>query len=157
MDTILTAAQHAYIRLGWLKSAPVRWALALAYTLFLTLLLIQSSGHPYVGQPAPPGPPDFRREVFLTTGHIIGFSVLTWLWWWTLLPKLPSHRALFASVGFALIFGAMTEFAQIAVPDRSASWFDLLTNWVVTFAAAQVIQRVVVPWQIRHPNPGIMK
>jgi VanZ family protein len=128
-----------YHRLGPLRSQPFRLCLAFAWTILLTVLLTQSSGHPVVGPPAPPGAPNLLREIELTCGHIVGFFGLVMLWWWALSLSLAEPRALFVAVGFALIFGVMTEVAQSAVPDREVSLFDLAVNWSVTIIAAVFI------------------
>lgn len=122
---------------NWLPQNPLaRQIITLAYTTLLTVMLLQSSSHPYVGPAAPPGAPDPGRELLLTSGHIIGFSLLVLFWWWTL---SPSPRALVLTVVIALLLGTITEILQSLVPDRSASLFDLATNYVVTLAAAWII------------------
>jgi VanZ family protein len=122
-----------------LNSTPFRWALALGFTLLSTVMLVQSSARPIVGPPAPPGPPDLQREILLTLGHVVVFFILVVLWWWALRPGRPSARALFVAVGFALIFGVLTELAQTLLPDRQASLFDLAVNWSVTIGTASLI------------------
>jgi VanZ family protein len=138
-----------YARLGILKSHPVRWLLALAYTLLVTVMLVQSSGQPMIGPPAPPGPPSLLRELELTMGHIVAFSGLVVLWWWAMQAILSPPRALFVAVGFAVIFGFMSELAQTLVSDRQASLFDLAVNWTSTvFTAAFILEK----WRdTRHP------
>lgn len=119
-----------------------RRALALGFTLLTTVMLVQSSGQPIVGPPAPPGAPDLKREIELTIGHIVVFTSLVVLWWWAFLPDLPSRRALFVAVGFALIYGVITELAQTAVPDREVSLYDMAVNWCSTaIAAFLIVQR----------------
>ncbi len=136
---LMELAVHSYHRLGPLKSQPFRLCLAFAWTMLVTVLLVQSSGHPMIGPPAPPGTPSLTRELELTAGHVITFFVLVVLWWWALSTALAEPRALFVAVGFALIFGLLTEVAQSAVPDREVSLFDLAVNWSVTIIAAVVI------------------
>jgi VanZ family protein len=128
---LLSAIMHPMFRRG----------LALSFTLLATIVLVQSSSHPVVGPPAPPGDPDLKREIELTIGHIATFSTLVSLWWWALLPDFPSRRALFVAVGFALIYGVITELAQTFVPDREVSFYDIAVNWVTTVLAAIVILR----------------
>ena len=130
---------HVYDRLGLFKSQPFRIALAFGWTILVTIMLVQSSGQPMVGPPAPPGQPSLTRELELTAGHVVTFFVLVVLWWWALSSSLTEPRALFVAVGFALIFGILTEFAQSAVPDRQVSLFDLAVNWSVTIMAAVAI------------------
>ena len=116
-----------------------RRAVALGFTLLTTVMLVQSSSHPIVGPPAPPGAPDLKREIELTIGHVVVFTSLVGLWWWAFLPDLPSRRALFVAVGFALIYGVITELAQTAVPDREVSLYDVVMNWCSTALAATFI------------------
>lgn len=111
----------------------------MGFTLLTTVLLVQSSSQPIVGPPAPPGAPDLKREIELTIGHIVVFTTLVGLWWWALLPDLPSERALFVAVGFALIYGVITELAQSVVPDREVSFYDVAVNWCSTALAAWLI------------------
>jgi VanZ family protein len=119
-----------------------RRTLALSFTLLTTVLLVQSSSKPILGPPAPSGHPDLMREIELTFGHIVAFGTLVSLWWWALVPNLPSQRALFVAVGFALIYGVITELAQSAVPDREVSLFDVAVNWCTTaLTAVTIVQR----------------
>jgi VanZ family protein len=121
----------------------LRYFPAIAFTLLCTVMLVQSSSQPMVGPPAPPGEPDLMREILLTFGHIGAFSGVVSLWCWALLPALSLRRALFVAVGFALIYGGLTEFAQSFVPDREVSLFDLAVNWTTTAITAALI----VHWQ----------
>jgi VanZ family protein len=116
----------------------LRFAYALAWTALVTLLLVQSSSHPVVGPAAPPGQPSLEREIFLTSGHIVAFSILTFLWWWALLPI--SAHPLTHTIVIGLILGLVTEWAQALVPDRSASLFDMATNVLVIGVTAWLIR-----------------
>jgi len=111
---------------------------ALAWTALVTLVLVQSSSQPVVGPAAPPGPPTLEREILLTSGHIVAFSILTFLWWWALLTISP--RPLLHAILIGLALGIVTEWAQTLVPDRSASLFDMATNIVVIGLTAWVIR-----------------
>ncbi|MEO8612454.1 MAG: VanZ family protein [Chloroflexota bacterium] len=134
------------LKLTWLPQNPlVRQIIALAYTAVLTVALLQSSSHPYVGPPAPPGAPDPGRELFLTSGHIIGFTLLVLLWWWVLSPW---PRPLLIAVLIALLLGTITEILQSLVPDRSSNLFDLATNYIVTLAVAWIIHT----YRVRKAN-----
>lgn len=139
MSSLVAVASLLYDGLGPLKQPPLRVLLALAWTLFATVLLVQSSSSPVVGPPAPPGDPELVREVQLIFGHITVFSVLVCLWWWALTAYIPETRVLFVAVAFALIFGAITEWAQTFSANRSASIFDLAVNWAVTLITAILI------------------
>lgn len=115
----------------------LRQVIALAYSALLTLILLQSSSQPYIGPAAPPGPPDLARELLLTTGHVAGFALLVFVWW-RALP--PTAHGLLIAVCIGLALGTITELLQNLVPDRSASLFDLATNYAVTLATAWVIR-----------------
>lgn len=136
MTRLIGACIDLCDRHGILRRPHIRAVLALAWTLLLTVLLVQPSSQPVIGPPAPPGPPSLARETMLTLGHIVGFSMLVMLWWWALSPRRSLRRSLFVAVGFALIFGALTELAQIASANRSPSLVDLIVNWGVTAATA---------------------
>lgn len=128
-----------------MKTLPIhpflRGLIALAYTAFMTLVLLQSSGQPVVGPPAPPGPPTLEREILLTVGHLVAFSLLTVLWTWTFYPRLSLKRALLLAVLIGFGLGFVTEIAQTLVPDRSASGFDMLVNAVSVLAVALFFYR----------------
>jgi VanZ family protein len=139
MQTLLRWLTPLYDRLGILKSTPVRYVLAITWTLYSTVLLVQSSGNPVVGRPAPPGPPTMDREIILTIGHIVVFSTLVILWQWALSTFRPVRAALFVATGFAVIFGVISELAQFAVPDRTVSLGDLSVNVLAALGASLVI------------------
>jgi VanZ family protein len=117
---------------------------ALVWVTLVTVTLLQSSSAPVVGPPAPPGPPDYQRELLLTTGHIVAFSVMLVLLWWAL---RPAPRALPVSLVTCLVLGILTEFLQALVPDRSVSLGDLVVNCLVSLAAA-----LLVYWKVERPT-----
>ena len=107
----------------------------------MTLVLVQSSGQPVVGPPAPPGPPTPERELLLTSGHIISFAILNLIWVWALSPTMSFQRRLVMALVIAFTLGLVTELAQNYVPDRSASIEDLLVNWITTIVTLWWIRR----------------
>ena len=109
-------------------STPIRWLLAIAYTLLITVILLQSAVQPVIDTGIPPGPPSFERELFFSIMHVLGFGLLTVLWWWALLVYLPHRRALIVAVVIALVFGAVTEWLQGFAPDRAVQITDFLAN-----------------------------
>ena len=126
----------------WLWKRPaLRWVYALAWTALLLVLLLQSSSQPVIGPAAPPGKPTLAREILLTSGHLIGFGVLTVLWWRALVTKQSARVALIGAVVISLALGVMTELAQATIPDRMASLFDVAANSIVTVATAWAIFR----------------
>ncbi|MCC6614294.1 MAG: VanZ family protein [Anaerolineae bacterium] len=125
--------ESSFLALYW------RYFPALLYTVFVTILLLQPSNQPLIGPPAPPGPPSFRREVFLTIGHLCVFSGLLTCWWWALLPTHTFERALRTSVVACIVFGIVSELLQTFSVYRSVSVIDasanigavLLTAWAI--------------------------
>ncbi len=118
----------------------LRVLVALAYTALLTLVLLQSSMKPVVG-PVAPREYNLAWEIFLTTGHLVGFSLLVFLIWSALTTVTSPTRSLVIAVVFACLMGLITEILQSIVPDRSASLFDLVCDWGVAFAVAYAIHR----------------
>jgi len=125
----------------WAQPA-LRLVCALGWTALVLILLLQSSSEPVIGPSAPPGQPTLAREILLTTGHIVGFGLMTALWWWALITLLPARSALTGAIIIALVVGVTTEMAQAALPDRTPSLFDLAVNVVATLATARGIQRL---------------
>lgn len=106
------------------------------WMVLVTVTLLQSSGHPVIGQPAPPGHPDATREFFLTMGHVVAFSVMTALLWWAL---HPARHALVVALVFCVVYGGATELLQTLVPDRGASWDDFAVDCIVSGVVALAI------------------
>lgn len=120
---------------------PVRWIIAIVYVGVLTLVLLQSSAEPVVG-PVAPKEYDLGWDILLTIGHIIGFTLLVAILWWAQVTVSTTTRALIMALLFAMLLGVVTEILQTLVPDRSASWFDLLVDWGVALATVYGIRRL---------------
>jgi VanZ family protein len=135
---------YVFRLLNRLQSFPTlfRWLIAIAYTILLTITLIQPSRTPLIGPAAPLGPPDAAREVFLTAMHVLGFTLLVVIVWWAFESVTPARRALWVALGFALVFSPLTEFLQMLVPGRGASLWDWGVNTLATLTAAMVWWRV---------------
>jgi VanZ family protein len=118
----------------------LRWIVAVVYTAFLTLLLLQSSAHPLVG-PVAPRDQNLLWEILLIIGHIIGFGLLVLVIWSALMTGASFRWALIVAVIFACALGFVTEALQSLVPDRSVSLFDLLVNWAASASAGRYLAR----------------
>jgi hypothetical protein len=92
-----------------------RIILAMGYTTLLTVVLLQSSAHPYVG-PSAPRAFDLRWEILMTTAHLTGFALLVIFIWSALVTVMSSNRALIVAVIFACSLGLITELLQTLVP-----------------------------------------
>ena len=116
----------------------LRWLFALVWVGVVTLTLLQSSEHPLVGPPQPPGPVSLEREIFLTSAHITAFAGMMFLIWWGL---QPARRALFVALVFSLCYGVATELLQTLVIDRGASFSDLFFDFAASGMMAYLIHR----------------
>lgn len=61
--------------------------------------------------------------------HIVIFAILTALWFWALVIRLPRNRSLVISIGFAVVLGIVTEIGQYFV-HRSSMIFDVMADFV---------------------------
>lgn len=118
----------------------LRIVVAIVYLAVLTLILLQSSAHPYLG---PSAPPEFNLawEMLMTASHLTCFGLLVLVIWSALITVTTSNRALVVAVIFACSLGLVTELLQMLVPDRGASLFDLACDWGVAFLVAYAIHR----------------
>ena len=123
----------------------LRIAVALVYLVVLTVILLQSSAHPYLG---PSAPPEFNLawEILMTLSHLTCFGLLVVVIWSALTTVTTSNRALVVGILFACSLGLITELLQTLVPDRGASLFDLACDCGIAFAVAYLIHR-----QMRKP------
>ena len=118
----------------------LRIVVAIGYIAVLTLILLQSSAHPYLG---PSAPPEFNLgwEILMTLAHLTCFGLLVVVIWSALTTVTSSNRALVVAVLFACSLGLITELLQTLVPDRGASLFDLACDCGVAFSVAYLIHR----------------
>lgn len=116
----------------------LRWLFALIWVGVVTLTLLQSSEHPLVGPPQPPGPVSLEREIFLTSAHIVAFAGMMFLIWWGL---QPARRALLVALIFCMSYGVATELLQTLVIDRGASFSDLFFDFAASGMMAYLIHR----------------
>ncbi len=124
------------------SAPPVRWLVALVWTLWISIILIQPEAQPVIDIGLRPAPPSFERELVFTAGHVIAFGVTALLWWWVMTRYTANPRALIVSVCITLIIGIVTESLQAYAPDRHPSIADLLAN----VAGASL----VALWLYRH-------
>ena len=90
--------------LGILQSAPVRWIVAICWTLLLTLLLLQPEADPLIDLGLPGGQ-SLWREILFSALHLLAFALTCVLWFWTLRSALPSRTSLLAAALIAVALG----------------------------------------------------
>ncbi len=115
--------------------------MALGWTIWISIILIQPESQPLIDIGVRPAPPTLEREIFFTSLHVIAFATMAALWWWALMERLPHWRALLAAVIIAIGFGIFTESMQAFAPDRYPSFIDLLANISGALGMAYIINR----------------
>ena len=118
MNTLLRFANHRF----------TRWGLALAWTLYLTILLLQPELQPIIPTGLQPAPPSFEREVFYTSIHLLFFGITAVLWCFALEKDLSPMMVLLIAALFLVSYGFVTELAQGTVPGRTPQVGDMLAN-----------------------------
>lgn len=128
--------------LHYLKPFPIRLGITLTYTITLFVILVQPAAQPVIPTGIPLAPPSIERELFFSTLHIIGFGLLTTLWFWAFDAILPTTQAIISAALIALAIGFLTEYLQTLVPDRGFQVIDLGANMIGISIAAWVIRRL---------------
>ncbi|MDE2852705.1 MAG: VanZ family protein [Chloroflexota bacterium] len=123
------------------QMTPARWALAIGWTLLLTLLLLQPETNPVIDLGLPRGDSSLQREIFFSALHLLAFALTCLLWFWALTGAFTLRTSLFIAVLIAIALGVLTESLQTLTQDRHASWIDLLANSLGAMAAARFIWR----------------
>lgn len=110
----------------WWNSFSLRLLAVTALTLFTVTIMALPGGTPAV---------DELSELLGGTrytdaaGHALGFALVAAVWYWMLSALLPARAALIVTCAVVLTLGTLTEFGQLAVPDRGVSKLDLAANW----------------------------
>ena len=114
----------------------LRWGLALAWTAWLALILVQPGAQPVIDIGMQPAPPTLERELGFALAHIVAFALLTVLWWWAFRRHVTLPRALWLAIAIALLVGVVTETLQTLAPDRYPSLLDYSANILGPLCAA---------------------
>ncbi len=122
-----------------LKLAPVRWTLALCWTLLLSLFLLQPEAEPLIDLGLPRGESTLQRELFFSALHLLAFALTCFIWFWTFHFASNHKRSLLAAVVIAIALGIVTESLQSLTLDRHASLVDLIANFTGALVAARLI------------------
>jgi VanZ family protein len=89
--------------------------------------------------------------VFRKLGHITGYALLTWAWWWAL--SGVAARPLLWAVGISLVYACTDEFHQTFVRGREGTPRDVVIDAVgMAIAAALIGMRRSAPtgWGRTH-------
>lgn len=120
----------------------LRGCLALAWTAFLCLLLLQPEADPLVDLGIPEGENTLLRELAFGAVHLAAFAFTCSLWTWALAARFRLQNSVLAAVTISLALGCLTELAQGFTPDRHASWLDIGANIAGSLMAARVLWRI---------------
>ena len=121
--------------------APLRLTVALAWSLLLTLLLLQGEADPVIDLGIPRGENTLAREAIFATVHLLAFGATCLFWFWALPRRLRPGKSLIAACLISTAIGIATEFLQTYTLDRHASWIDLAANIGGVLIAARLIWR----------------
>ena len=124
-----------------LNLTPVRWTLAIGWTLLLTLFLLQPEADPLIDLGLPRGESTLLRELFFSALHLLAFALTCFIWFWTLRGAFNPRISLFAAVLIAIALGIATETLQTLTLDRHASLIDLIANIGGALIAVRLIWR----------------
>jgi len=123
------------------KFRPLRWLVALAWTVFISIILVQPEQQPVINTGIPPGPNTLEREIIFTTLHLIAFGTTCAVWFWAWFGHLSLMKSLLFALVIAVVIGSVTEYLQTFAPDRHPSLIDFLANAVGAVIMAWVIWR----------------
>ncbi len=121
------------------RFAALRLLAAIAWSLLLTVLLLQPEADPIIELGLPRGDNTLLRELAFSTLHLLAFSGTCACWHWALPQQWRPRAALFVACAITLVLGVATEFMQTFTLDRHASWLDLVANIGGALIAARLI------------------
>lgn len=124
-----------------IQLSPLRWLLAIGWTLLLSLFLLQPEADPLIDLGLPRGDSTILRELFFSALHLLAFALTCLIWFWSLRGGFNPRICLFAAVLIAIALGIVTEALQSLTLDRHASLIDLIANISGALIAARVIWR----------------
>ena len=119
--------------------APLRLALAIGWSLLLSLLLLQAEAHPVIDLGIPPGENTVARELAFGIAHLLAFAWTMLCWFWALPRAWRPMNAVITASAIAIALGIVTEVLQTYTLDRHASWLDLVANIGGSLAAARYV------------------
>lgn len=117
----------------------LRTALAILWTIVLTILLLQPTTQPIIPTGIQGAPPSLERELLFSTGHILTFAFTVLVWSWALHIRRGWHLVLLC--GLLLAYGVLAEYAQSTVPGRAAQWWDMLANGIGVVLGIVIVHR----------------
>ena len=121
------------------RFAPLRLTVAIAWSLLLSVLLLQAEADPVIDLGLPRGDNTILRELAFSMLHLLAFGATCVCWHWALPSKWRPRNSLMAACAITIVLGIATESLQTLTPDRYASWLDLVANIGGAVLAARLI------------------
>lgn len=109
------------------KNKTLHWFIAIAWTIFLSILLLQPESQTIIPTGIQPAPPSLKREILFSTVHLVtmGFTAIIWCF---ALGIRKKDYPLIALVMMLVSYGLSVEYLQGFVAGRTAQWWDMLAN-----------------------------
>ena len=123
------------------SSTLAAWIIAVGWTTFLFILLVQPDDQRLIETGIPRGPNTVERELFFAAMHLLAFGMTCGLRHraWTRFARLES--SLMFACGISLALGGLTELLQAFSPERYPSLGDFAANCAGTLLAAWLLRR----------------
>lgn len=130
--------------LSLLESAPLRSGIALGYTLFVIIILVQPNRQPVIDLHIARETPGLMDQLWFGVGHMMLFAVMALMWLWSFYQRLPLFPALVMAFSVTLLVGVGTEIGQFLISSRDPSLFDLFADFVGTMLP------LLAAWMLLH-------
>ena len=124
-------------------SSPLRFGVALGYTLFVVIILVQPTHQPVIDLHLSQETPSLMNQLWFGVGHMLLFAVMVLLWAFSFYQRLPLQAAVTLAFCVGLLLGVGTEIGQLIVSARDPSIFDLMTD-VLGSALSAIMLYVVL-------------
>ncbi len=125
--------------LTFLQKPVVRWLMAIGWSLWISILLVQSESAPLIDLGIQSGPRTLTRDILAAGVHLLSFGIACGLWFWAWSKHLRLLPSLALACCIAICLGGLTEYLQMFSPDRYPSWDDFIADCVGIFLVAYFI------------------
>jgi VanZ family protein len=125
-------------------SSPLRFGLALGYTLFVIIILVQPTHQPMIDLRIARETPSMIDQLWFGAGHMLLFLMMALLWLWAFYHQLPLCPAVWLAFSVTLLIGVGSEIGQFMISSRDPSIFDLAMDTIGTSLPLLMV------WLLRH-------
>ena len=77
----------------------------------------------------------FPQLSSFNAGHYAAYFVLALTYYWAIGPTVPGWKGRLAALILSVLYGFTDEFHQMFVPDRTADWLDIRSDFAGALAA----------------------